>query len=714
MTWLEQQIIQRRRVLIFHGPTLIGKTTFIHFLPSMLSAQRMALTFSFSGLEDYSVNLILLYFIEQLQAYLAAQDLEGPEDIATTADAFIAINDLLIQIFRQRAGIELILVIDDFDALYQDSPEDMIYFLDTCQSLLARHENLYFVIFTKSTTLLFLRHPLLNTAPTQQISSLLPTDALQMITRPLEGVIRFDYGVPKRIAELNSNHPYYIGLFNQTLYNLFAREGWVNLRHLDETLSEVSAKNIISFQEIWLEASLVERAVLAAMGSVRGTHGIFTQQEIVALLGRRDKKANEKTIVTALEALDYRGVLVKMGALSYKFQVDLLRLWIQRHYELDTVLSQVIWSKPTSRSRPMRPTDSQTMSHRRRRSNTRRPTWLVIALAAGGLFILCIFTVALFFMGNILGVLATPTSPDSADSGVVTFDTTAEDTPTPALAKTATPTPPIVVVKSLPAVAFMARQNEEPWQINLMNVDGSEVTGVLRTDYDQMSPAWSLTGDIAFVTQRDGNREIYVMDTDGQNLRNFSDHAADDWTPAWSADGTQLAFSSNRTGNWEILITNTDGTDLRQVTNTGTGNISPAWSPDGQFLAFSSKRNGGWEIYSMRVDGTEPKQLTVNNVNDWAPIWSPQGDTIAYETTENGNVEIYVMSHLGGNPRNISNNPLANDHGPVWSPDGQRLIFYSNRAQGNWDIFSMNLNGQDVVNLTNTPNVSEQTPVWRP
>ena len=71
------------------------------------------------------------------------------------------------------------------------------------------------------------------------------------------------------------------------------------------------------------------------------------------------------------------------------------------------------------------------------------------------------------------------------------------------------------------------------------------------------------------------------------------------------------------------------------------------------------------------------------------------------------------MTAAGGSPRNVSNTPLANDHGPAWTPDGQRLVFYSNR-EGNWDIFITTLDGNNVTNLTSTPERDEQTPAWRP
>jgi TolB protein len=71
------------------------------------------------------------------------------------------------------------------------------------------------------------------------------------------------------------------------------------------------------------------------------------------------------------------------------------------------------------------------------------------------------------------------------------------------------------------------------------------------------------------------------------------------------------------------------------------------------------------------------------------------------------------MNADGSNQRNVSNFPGAADHGPVWSPDGRQIMFYSNRT-GNWDIFVISSDGQNVINLTNTPDVDEQEPFWRP
>jgi Tol biopolymer transport system component len=122
---------------------------------------------------------------------------------------------------------------------------------------------------------------------------------------------------------------------------------------------------------------------------------------------------------------------------------------------------------------------------------------------------------------------------------------------------------PIVVAKTLPSIAYMTRGQDESWRIQLMNTDGSDRIFLSDRQEDETTPVWSPGADrLAFVSQRDGNREIYITDLDGSNVINFSNNLADDWTPAWSPDGTQIAFSSNRTGNWEIFIANVEDSNL--------------------------------------------------------------------------------------------------------------------------------------------------------
>ncbi|NJN95882.1 MAG: hypothetical protein HC875_18135 [Anaerolineales bacterium] len=287
-----------------------------------------------------------------------------------------------------------------------------------------------------------------------------------------------------------------------------------------------------------------------------------------------------------------------------------------------------------------------------------------------------------------------------------------------------------MVARTLPSLTYMARDVDQSWRIYVANADGTGATALSPEGEDDTAPVWSPDGqNIAFVSTRDGNREVYVVAADcvtlpegcGPTAINVTRHPADDWTPSWSPDSKRLAFSSIRAGNWEIFVVDMACLDdpetcpdsAVQITDNGTGNLGPVWSPDGKRLAFSSKAPGNWDIFTMTVSGSDLRQVTTDPANDLSPAWSPDGKRLAFETNRDGNVEVYVADANGTTAQNISNFSQANDHGPFWSPDGQQLVFYSNR-EGNWEIFSTTLDGQTVVNLTQTPTRDEQTPAWRP
>src|SRR5918992_951085 len=115
-------------------------------------------------------------------------------------------------------------------------------------------------------------------------------------------------------------------------------------------------------------------------------------------------------------------------------------------------------------------------------------------------------------------------------------------------------------------------------------------------------------GQIAFVSLRDGNDEIYVMTADGSDQTNLSNNDADDFNPSWSPDGEKIAFSSFRdeteeSDNEEIYVMNADGSGQTRLTDDPALDRFASWSPDGEKIAFTSDReNGIDEIYVMNAD----------------------------------------------------------------------------------------------------------------
>ena len=225
---------------------------------------------------------------------------------------------------------------------------------------------------------------------------------------------------------------------------------------------------------------------------------------------------------------------------------------------------------------------------------------------------------------------------------------------------------------------------------------------------DDQYPDWSPDGTkIAFTSDRDGDREIYVIDKDGSNPTRLTNNSARDEHPAWSPDGTKIAFRSTRDGNGEIYVMDRDGSYPTNVTNSGASDRAPAWSPDGRKIAFESDN----EIYVMDKDGSSPTRLTNNNAQDEYPAWSPDGTRIAFASTRDGNVEIYVMNADGSNPVNLTNHSRA-DWTPTWSPDGTKIAFQSHR-DGPAEIYVMNADGSNPANLTND-RAYDWIPDWSP
>ena len=241
-----------------------------------------------------------------------------------------------------------------------------------------------------------------------------------------------------------------------------------------------------------------------------------------------------------------------------------------------------------------------------------------------------------------------------------------------------------------------------------------------------------VVGRIAFVSNRDGNREIYVMNADGSGQTRLTNNTENDWGPSWSPDGRRIAFSpygfthrvesqggeSYRAsyGNLEIYVMNADGSGHTRLTNNTEGDGNPSWSPDGRRIAFYSWRDENWgdgnsEIYVMNADGSGQTRLTNNTEGDRDPSWSPDGRRIAFTSSRDGKSEIYVMNADGSSQTRLTNNTDA-DWDPSWSPDGRRIAFTSSR-DGKSEIYVMNADGSSQTRLTNNTD-ADWDPSWSP
>jgi PKD repeat protein len=264
-------------------------------------------------------------------------------------------------------------------------------------------------------------------------------------------------------------------------------------------------------------------------------------------------------------------------------------------------------------------------------------------------------------------------------------------------------------------VTFVSDQDGNN-EIYTLATDGS-ATNLTNNNADDRSPVWSADGSrIVFVSNRENNNnDIYVMNADGSNLINITNNSANDNNPTWSADGTQIAFVSDRDGNNEIYAVNVaDPTNATNITNNPANDTNPAAAPNNTQFAFVTDRDGNNEVYVINVaDPLNPINITNNPADDSNPAWSTNSTQIVFiSDRDNGNNDLFVINTDGSNPVNITNNP-ANDTNPAWSTNSTQIVFVSDRDNGSNDLFVINTDGSNPVNVTNNP-ANDINPSWKP
>jgi TolB protein len=265
--------------------------------------------------------------------------------------------------------------------------------------------------------------------------------------------------------------------------------------------------------------------------------------------------------------------------------------------------------------------------------------------------------------------------------------------------------------------------------------------------------------EIAFVSDRGGNKEIYVMNADGSDARAATANRSLNNFPSWSPDGEAILYTSYRYLNRPFLFLSSrgqgkpgrllsrlgdaraqyrgvfapdhehmalvmsdgnasdiytvalDGRDLRRLTSERSIEVGPTWSPDGKRIAFVSDRTGSPQIYVMDADGNNLRRLTFDGDYNTNPSWSPDGLWIAYETRVSGQFDIWMID-----PEGATNVPLVthprSDEGPSWAPNSRMIVFSSTR-RGLADLYVIDRDGSNLRRITAAAG-NNTSPAWGP
>ncbi len=201
---------------------------------------------------------------------------------------------------------------------------------------------------------------------------------------------------------------------------------------------------------------------------------------------------------------------------------------------------------------------------------------------------------------------------------------------------------------------------------------------------------------IAFVSDRTGAKELWIMRWDGSEQEQLTQHRSIASAPAWSPDGQWLVFTSFLRGQPQLFLLRPTEGYLKPLPSLPGVNSSPSFSPDGGKVAFAAGEGGFTNIYVLDLASGETTRLTTTRAIDTQPAFSPNGRQIVFTSTRAGSPQLYLMDAEGTNVRRLTFEDSFADE-PSWAPDGVRIA-YTTKVDNRFQIAVFDLRtGQRTV-----------------
>lgn len=273
-------------------------------------------------------------------------------------------------------------------------------------------------------------------------------------------------------------------------------------------------------------------------------------------------------------------------------------------------------------------------------------------------------------------------------------------------------------IPTTPKILFTSSRDGN-MEVYMMNPDGSEQVNLTQHPASDMSAVWSPSGEqILFVSDRQGTRvrDLYVMDADGSNVRRVFKKKITAWrtTPTWSPDGKQFAYiSTDRIRIKSGLYLGTFGEEDAKLLPYGQ---SPAWSPNGSEIACSEPHQFGSRLTFINVRTRDREQPIPDKTLRWQrhPSWSAEGDKLAISGNKHplpvvldralhnawaDKYVIYIVNRDGTGLRQLVEEAGSDARFPVLSPDGSEVV-YTQKINGQQQIFNIDVNSGVRTQLT--------------
>ncbi len=226
---------------------------------------------------------------------------------------------------------------------------------------------------------------------------------------------------------------------------------------------------------------------------------------------------------------------------------------------------------------------------------------------------------------------------------------------------------------------------------------------------------------IAFAATPNGNWDVLLMNPDGTQQVNLTNHPAADHTPVWSPTGEQIIFSSDRDrfpGSPDLYLMNPDGSNVRPVFQKSKDRSGAIWSPDGKYIAHTALEQGQWMIYIATVDGKKEERVAFGS----AAVWSPDGTVIFFKVGWPERMRISVLNVQTRRQKFL----FPREAQPSWigkvtrSPSGKKIAFAWLHREPLRDfletetIYTINRDGTNLKQIVPEGGLRAVDPVWSP
>lgn len=221
---------------------------------------------------------------------------------------------------------------------------------------------------------------------------------------------------------------------------------------------------------------------------------------------------------------------------------------------------------------------------------------------------------------------------------------------------------------------------------------------------DYHDPRWSPDGEkIVFYSNKSGNFDIYVMNSDGSDMKQLTFDDSYDGMPAWSSDGKRISFASKRGGDFDIYAMNSDGSGIKELIKTENFEGTHRWSSDGNYIAFegnNNNNNNNTDIYLFDVRTKKIKRLTTDEGNDFAPLFLNGRENIVFQSSRTGKYQIYKLNLKTEELKALTS---GKSHNLIGSANrDESLLTYISYESGSPQIYIMNIDGSDKRKITNS------------